>query len=75
MLRTFQLDRKLDVSGISGTGMVGEGCLFSTGEAIVHWFGTHASINIYKSLADVLAVHGHDGATKIVFDDEKNKSN
>ena len=57
-------------SGISGRGRVAEGCLFTdTGEAVVHWFGNHGSINVYHSIDDVLYVHGHDGKTRIVFDD------
>jgi hypothetical protein len=69
MLKVFLLERNQDVSGISGTGIVAEGCLFETGEAVVHWFGAHSSINIYKSLDDILHVHGHNGATKVVFRD------
>jgi len=75
MLRTFILDRKIDVSGVSGCGAVAEGCLFDSGEAVVHWKGEHASINIYHSLEDVLAVHSHGGATVVVFDDERKPNN
>ncbi len=69
MLKIFFLERNHDVSGVSGTGIVAEGCLFDSGEAVVHWFGEHSSINVYKSIDDVAYVHGHNGATKIVFKD------
>jgi hypothetical protein len=69
MLRTFWLDRQVDCSGVSGTGKVGEGVLFAdTGEVVLHWFGAHASINIYHSIQDVIDVHGHNGSTIIRFD-------
>jgi hypothetical protein len=75
MLRTFHLERSIDVSGVSGTGKVGEGVVFvDTGEVVLHWFGCHASINLYHSIQDVIDVHGHGGATKVVFEDEKKTS-
>lgn len=69
MLKIFFLERSQDVSGISGVGIIAEGCLFDSGEAVVHWFGAHASINIYKSIDDILFVHGHNGSTKLIFKD------
>ncbi len=69
MLKRFHFDRVEDASGVSGTGVVAEGCLFETGEAVVHWLGKYGSINIYHSIDDVIKVHGHEGRTKIVFDD------
>lgn len=69
MLKIFFLERNHDVSGVSGTGIVAEGCLFDSGEAVVYWLGEHSSINVYKSIEDVIYVHGHNGATKVVFKD------
>lgn len=69
-VRRFHFERLKDASGVSGCGQVAVGCLFTdTGEAVVHWFGEHGSINIYHSIEDVEHVHGHGGNTKIVFDD------
>ena len=68
-LRRFHFERVKDISGVSGCGKVAEGCLFDTGEAVVHWLGKYGSINLYHSIDDVAHVHGHDGSTKIVFDD------
>ena len=68
-IRRFHFERLEDASGVSGTGEVAEGCLFTTGEAVVHWRGSHGSINVYHSIEDVFFVHGHEGKTRIVFDD------
>lgn len=68
-MKMFQLLRLEDVSGVSGCGKVAEGCLFDTGEAVVHWLGNHGSINIYKCLDDIIWVHGHNNKTKIIFED------
>ncbi len=66
-LRISYLNRLEDESHVSGTGIVAEGCLFSSGECVIHWFGEHGSINIYHSLNDLILVHGHHGKTKIVW--------
>lgn len=69
-IRRFHFERTEDASGVSGCGKVAEGCVFEdTGEVIVHWFGCHGSTNFYHNIEDVIAVHGHEGKTKIVFDD------
>jgi hypothetical protein len=69
-LRRFHFERLEDASGVSGCGKVAEGCLFTdTGEAVVHWLGNHGSINVYHSIDDVVHIHGHEGRTRIVFDD------
>lgn len=69
-IRKFHFERFEDASGVSGTGNVAEGCLFTdTGEVVLHWLGKHGSLNIYHSIEDVNFIHGHDGKTIIVFDD------
>ena len=68
--RRLHFERRKDASGVSGCGRVAEGCLFTdTGEVVIHWLGQHGSTNIYRSLDDVIWVHGHQGCTEIVFDD------
>jgi hypothetical protein len=69
MLKRFHFERVEDISGMSGCGKVAEGCVFDTGEAVVYWFGTHSSINMYHSIDDVIFLQGHQGRTKIVWDD------
>lgn len=74
MLRRFHFERAEDASGVSGCGRVAEGCLFTdTGEVVVHWLGKHGSINMYHSIDDVIHIHGHEGRTRIVFDDPEEK--
>lgn len=72
--RRFHFERLEDASGVSGCGKVAQGCMFDDGTIAVHWLGAHACTNIYLSLDDVIYIHGHQGKTRIVFDDpEDNK--
>lgn len=70
-IRTFHLLRSEDASGVSGTGVVAEGVEFSSGWVAMTWFTKYRSINIYENIKEVEAVHGHEGRTKVVFDDIK----
>jgi hypothetical protein len=66
----FCLRRDVDVSGLSGTGIVASGCVFlDTKECVLHWFGKYSSTNIYHCLGDLIHLHGHQGCTKIVWED------
>jgi len=68
--RRFHFLRTADHSGVSGTGDgIAFGVMFSDGQIALHWEGEHPSINIYRSEQDLMFVHGHGGATKIVWDD------
>lgn len=69
--RTFKLHRDIDESGVSGTGIVAEGCLFGDGKVAMRWTTTTASTTLFDSLEHVLKVHGHAGKTRLVFDDEE----
>ncbi len=64
-MRTFHLVRREDVSGVSGTGIVAEGVVFSHGKASLAWVTRYRSVAVYDSLADLLAIHGHDGRTVV----------
>lgn len=66
-MRRFELHRDIDVSGISGTGVVAEGVEFSDGTCVIRWCTGRASTVIWSSIADVEAIHGHGGATRIVW--------
>jgi len=70
-MRRFHFLRLKDASGVSGVGIVAEGILFSNGKVALEWLSSHASTAIYDSIADVELIHGHEGMTKIVFDDEE----
>ena len=69
LARRFHFMRKVDQSGVSGTGDVAFGVMFSDGSIALHWEGNHSSIGIYKSETDLQYVHSHNGATDIVWDD------
>lgn len=69
-MRDFILWRKTDVSGISGTGLVAEGVQFSDGTCVCRWTTDTATTTIYSSISDVLSIHGHDGATQIIWVDD-----
>lgn len=67
-MRTFELVRDVDVSGISGTGTVAEGVEFSDGRVAVRWIvGEHQSTVTWDGIDAVEAIHGHGGATRIVW--------
>lgn len=68
MMKTFYLDRKVDESGVSGTGIVAEGVQFSDGTCVVHWLTRTASVAIYPNIDDLIEVHGHDGNTEIIWE-------
>ncbi len=67
--RRFHFNRIKDESGVSGVGEVAHGVMFHDGKIALHWEGEHSSINIYSNLNDCLFIHGHSGATEIIWDD------
>ncbi|MFE9736147.1 hypothetical protein ACFYO9_37475 [Streptomyces sp. NPDC005863] len=69
MSRRFHLQRDHDVTGVSGTGRVAEGTLWSDGTASVRWLGDRPSTVAWDNIADAEHVHGHGGHTHIVWDD------
>jgi len=66
-VQTFRLERDVDVSGVSGTGIVADGCVFPDGVAVVRWRGARPSTVVWPSVEDVEAIHGHGGATRVVW--------
>lgn len=69
--RRFHLQRHRDVSGVSGTGRVAVGVQWPDGTASVRWLGERPSTVVWDSMDDAEHVHGHGGATEIVWDDEE----
>ncbi len=69
MFRRFVLDRNVDVTGVSGTGVVAEGVEFSDGVCCVRWMTEWPSSVVWyeRGLDSVLHVHGHDGRTVVRF--------
>jgi hypothetical protein len=68
-MRTFVLRRDVDETGISGTGDVSEGVQFSDGVVVIRWRGKYASTVVWPSIDSALAIHGHDGKTRVVWSD------
>lgn len=68
--RRFYLHRHSDISGVSGTGRVADGILWTDGTVSVRWLGARPSTAHWGYMKDVEAVHGHGGATEIVWVDE-----
>lgn len=69
-VRRFALVRQQDVTGVSGTGTVAVGCQFENLRVAMSWLTTPGSEAFYQSIADVESIHGHDGATKVVWLDD-----
>jgi hypothetical protein len=67
--RRFILVRDEDVSGVSGTGIVVQGCQFEDGKAVMRWVSETSSIAVYESIEDIIKIHGHNGATRLVWVD------
>lgn len=69
--RRFILQRDEDETGISGTGVVAEGVLFSNGRVAIAWIaGEHQSTVVWDDIESVEYIHGHNGKTRIVWIDE-----
>lgn len=68
-MRRFHFLRTEDASGVSGCGRVAEGVIFSNGKVALEWLSNHSSTNLYDSINDVEYIHGHEGRTKIIYDD------
>lgn len=79
--RRFLVARDVDATGLSGTGIVAEGVEFSDGTAVIRWRelpedsphylrGVRATTVVFPSTEAVLALHGHDGATRLVWLEE-----
>ena len=67
--RLFQLIRAVDVTGISGTGLVAWGVQFPDGKVVTRWNGSIAQTCVWDSIEEVEAIHGHGGATQVVWAD------
>lgn len=70
--RRFMLNRIVDMTGVSGTGVVAVGAEFPSGRCVMEWLPGKAGVrpfNIYQDTAEIEAVNGHDGATVIEWMD------
>jgi hypothetical protein len=67
--RRFELHRDVDVSGISGTGVVADGVRFPDGSVAIRWRGERPSSVFWSDMEHVVAIHGHSGSTRVVWRD------
>lgn len=68
-MNLYEMIRDEDVSGVSGTGPVGEIAEFQSGWVAVSFYSFTADVPnviVYSSLADAEKIHGHGGRTRIV---------
>lgn len=71
--RRFVLHRKVDVTGISGTGVRVEGVVFSDGWAVNHWLGgppmDQPKTEVWHNpgVEPLVQISGHNGASEVVW--------
>jgi hypothetical protein len=75
--RRFYLWRDRDFTGVSGTGTVAEGVLFSDGTVVLVWTVFSPSVVVRTPrvegqdvMAEVVRIHGHDGWTRVEWIDD-----
>lgn len=67
-MRCFQLHRDDDVSGVSGEGIVADGCEFPDGVVALRWRGDIASTVVHeRGMYGVERIHLHGGKTRVVW--------
>src|SRR4051794_17896008 len=72
--KRFVLYRREDATGVSGTGVVATGVVWSDGHAALRWKADDheaaSSTSVWTSIADLLRVHGHGGLSEIIYLDD-----
>lgn len=63
--KRFYLERLVDHSGISGTGVVAWGVIFPDDACVLHWVGELNSTAIYANIETLMRIHGHEGSTHL----------
>lgn len=63
--RNFLLVRNEDATGISGTGVVAQGTEYHDGTVTMVWCTRIASVEMFRSVAEVEALHGHEGRSVV----------
>lgn len=72
-MRRFHLVRDVDVTGISGTGVVAEAVEFGDGITVVRWLRASTArpehvkptAVVHDDVESVIGLHGHGGQTTI----------
>ena len=74
MAKLFYLHRVEDDSGISGTGRIAQGVIFDNGKVSLTWLSEHPSVAMYDNIGDVRVIHGHEGTTEVVMEQDWKRS-
>ncbi len=69
--RVFTLVRETDHTGVSGTGVIASGCEWPDGTVALRWNTETPSTTIFENIERMLAVHGHDGSTRIEWAEDQ----
>jgi hypothetical protein len=67
VVKKIVLQRKSDVSGNSGTGVVAIGMVFPSGMVVIEWTSIEKSLGVYHSVSQLEKLHGHEGASVVRF--------
>ncbi len=70
MAKIFHLKRTEDESGVSGTGRIAQGIIFDNGKVALTWLSDHPSVTVYDNIGEVRAIHGHEGKTEVVMEQD-----
>jgi len=71
-MRSFDLIRHTDVTGVSGEGRVAEGVLWSDGSVSLRWLGEWPTTTFHeRGIDSVQTIHGHQGATEIRWQEDE----
>lgn len=66
-MRRFVLVRDVDVNGVSGEGTVVWGIQYPDGYVSYRWNTRTSTTCLATSIADVEEIHGHGGATRLLW--------
>jgi len=65
--------RHEDVHNNSGIGVVAEGIIFDSGMCCMTWLSEHPTATIFDKIVTVKLLHGHEGKTEIIIEDQDNR--
>lgn len=68
--QVFLMNRNHDESGISGTGIVAEGCVFSNGKCVVTWRSDAPCVTVWDTFEQFKSKHidSHpDNETELIW--------
>lgn len=68
-MKKFYLLRHEDVNGLSGTGVVAEGCLYDFGMGSLNWLTDEPTVTVFiGGFRGIKRLHGHNDKTEIVVE-------